>query len=155
MKITDLTNKSLISLDLKSTTKETVIEELSELLYKNQKIDNLTKFISEIHKRETQGSTGVESGIAFPHAQTTLIKEPTLAFGLSKKGIDYGSIDQKASHLFFMIAVPEDKANLHLEILATLSRGLMNDNVRNDLRNVKTKKQLLYLLNKFDSEDKE
>lgn len=153
MKITELMTEDIMTLDLEATTKKEVIVELSQLLYDAGKVSDLDKFIGEIESREGLSTTGVGYGIAIPHAKTKFVKTPALAFGKSEKGIDFASMDDEDAHIFFMIAAPADGANLHLQTLAKLSRSLIDEHFRNDLKAAKTKEDVLKVLSKIDKEE--
>jgi len=154
MKITELMTEEIMCLDLTSKSKKDVIKELSQMLFDADKISDLDKFVSEIEAREELSTTGVGYGIAIPHAKTKFVKTPALAFGKSKEGIDYDSMDEKPAHIFFMIAAPSDGANLHLQTLAKLSRKLIDEDFRNGLKNASSKEQILEILSKIDKEEK-
>lgn len=146
MKITDLLSKETIILELKSKTKPEVIVELANVLKKIDKLNNIENFLEAINAREKKFSTGIGKGIAIPHAKTDAVKEPSLVFGKSVSGIDFDSADEKDSHLFFLIAVPEKSTNEHLKILSKLSRSLMHDELRENLINASTKDEIIQLL---------
>lgn len=135
-----------ISLDLKSTTKNEVIDELIGVLYSNGKISDRTEFKKVILKREEQSSTGLEEGIAIPHGKSNVVTQPSIAFGLSKSGIDYQSLDDEPSKLFFMIAVPENANDAHIETLSQLTTLLLDDEIREKLLQVKTPQEVIDIL---------
>jgi len=154
MKITELMTEDIMCLDLASNTKKEVIRELSTLLVEANKVSNLEKFVAEIEAREELSTTGVGYGVAIPHAKTKFVKTPALAFGKSKEGIDYDSMDGEDAHIFFMIAAPADGANLHLQTLAKLSRKLIDEDFRNSLHEATTKEEVLHILSSIDKEEK-
>src|SRR5581483_1704835 len=133
MKITDLLKKDTIVLDLQSTTKAEVIEELVAKLHEAGRLESREGFKEAILKRESQSTTGIGEGIAIPHAKTSAVKTPAIAFGRSVSGIDYESLDGQAAHLFFMIAASEGANNAHLETLSRLSMLLMDTDFRKTL----------------------
>jgi len=153
MKITDLINENLICLDLQSTTKKSVIVELATLLLKEGRISELPGFIQEIEAREELGSTGFGYSTAIPHAKTSFVLQPSLVFAKSKEGLDYESLDGEPTYLFFMIAAPGEGANLHLQILAKLSRNLIYDEFRDALQKASTKEEVLAILKNIDKGD--
>ena len=112
----DVITLDCIDTDLKGTTKSEIIDEMVDILYKNGKLNDREEYKQEILKREAQSSTGMEEGIAIPHGKTKAVKIPTVAIGISKKGVDYESLDGEPSHLFFMIAAPENSNDSHIEI---------------------------------------
>lgn len=87
-----------------------VIDELVNQLDKAGKLSDVASFKKAIHNRESQSTTGIGEGIAIPHAKVAAVKSPAIAFGKSKEGVDYQSLDMQPAHLFFMIAAPEGGA---------------------------------------------
>ena len=152
----NMLTESCITLNLLSTTKNDVIDELIELLYSNGKISDKEEFKRVILRREAQSSTGLEEGIAIPHGKSKVVNEPSIAFGLSKNGIDYQSLDGEPSKLFFMIAVPENANDAHIETLSQLTTLLLDDDIREKLLNVKSPNEVLEtLLKEEKNEEKE
>lgn len=135
-----------IELDLKGKTKSEIIDEMVEILYKGGKLNDKEEYKKAILAREAQSSTGLEEGIAIPHAKTSAVKIPSIAFGLSKEGVDYEALDGEVSKLFFMIAAPANAADTHIETLSKLTTMLLDDEIREKLLNVKDKKEVLEIL---------
>jgi fructose PTS system EIIBC or EIIC component len=152
MRITDLLTKDTMILELKAKTKQTVIEELVNKLDAAGKLHDKEAFKDAIFAREAQSTTGVGEGIAIPHAKTTAVKTPAVAFGRSKEGIDYESLDGKPSHLFFMIAAPEGANNTHLEVLSRLSTLLMNTSFRSRIESASTEEEILDVIREKEAE---
>ena len=150
MKITELLTASTIKVGLESKDKDGVIDELVGMLDKAGKLNNREKFKEAIWAREKQVSTGSENGLAVPHAKTSAVKEPALAFGLSANGIDYQAIDGKPSRLFFMIAVTEDASNLHLDVLSRLTTMLMNAELKMALLRARNAEDVLKAINQYE-----
>lgn len=155
MKITDLISVETICLDLKSKTKSEVIDELVDILDKAGKLNDKEAYKKEILKREAVSSTGLEEGIAIPHGKTKAVKIPAIAFGYSKEGIDYESLDDEPSKLFFMIAASEDATDSHIETLSRLTTYLLDDSFREKLLQVKTKEEVINLIDKKEREETE
>ncbi|EJG0115359.1 TPA: PTS sugar transporter subunit IIA [Staphylococcus pseudintermedius] len=152
MRITELLTKETIAMDLSATTKDGVIDELAQQLNQAGKLNQLDDYIAAIHKREQQSSTGIGEGIAIPHAKVEAVKTPAIAFGKSKAGVDYDSLDMQPAHLFFMIAAPATGAQTHLDALAKLSSVLMDENVRQGLLEADSPEAVLAIINKADDE---
>lgn len=152
MKITELLKKDTIIVDLKSKAKTEVIDELVNKLDKAGRLNNKEDYKKAILKREEEFSTGIGDGIAIPHAKTAAVKTPALAFGRSKEGIDYDSLDGSKAHIFFMIAASEGAHNDHLDTLSRLSSMLMNESFRDQLMNAKTENDILSLIDKQENE---
>ncbi|ADO50278.1 PTS fructose transporter subunit IIABC [[Enterobacter] lignolyticus] len=127
MKISDLIHPELICLDLNSTTKHAVFNEMAEYLFRAGKIHQPHAFVQEVLKREATGNTGFEGGVALPHAKCASVLSPAVMIGISREGIDYGAEDDKPTHLLLMIASPERACEAHIEILAQLSARLVDD----------------------------
>lgn len=152
MRITELLTKETIAMDLSATTKDGAIDELAQQLNQAGKLNHLDDYIAAIHKREQQSSTGIGEGIAIPHAKVEAVKTPAIAFGKSKAGVDYDSLDMQPAHLFFMIAAPATGAQTHLDALAKLSSVLMDESVRQALLEANSPEEVLAIINKADDE---
>lgn len=137
MEIKDMFSKERACFDLKATTKMEVIDELIEILVKDNKISDKEKFKEAVLKREEEFSTGIGLGIAIPHGKSNAVIEASIVFGKSSKGIDYQSMDDEPANLFFLIAVPEESSNLHLKALSEISRKLMHTETREALMKAK------------------
>ena len=152
MRITELLTKETIAMDLSSSDKNGVIDELVNQLDKAGKLSDVPSFKEAIHNRESQSTTGIGEGIAIPHAKVAAVKSPAIAFGKSKEGVDYQSLDMQPAHLFFMIAAPEGGAQTHLDALAKLSGILMDENVREKLINASSPEEVLQIIDNADDE---
>ncbi|GAL29582.1 PTS system fructose-specific IIA /IIB / IIC component [Vibrio variabilis] len=144
--ITDLINEKLICLDLKATSKDEVFTEMAELLAARGRISDKPQFLADIYAREEIGNTGFEDGVALPHAKSKAVKEPAVAIGVSKTGIDYGAEDGQLSKLFFMIASPDGGSEHHIEVLAELSSKLIEEGFIENFLNAQSAQQALELL---------
>lgn len=121
-------------------------------LDKAGKLSDIAQFKEAIHNRESQSTTGIGEGIAIPHAKVAAVKSPAIAFGKSKEGVDYQSLDGQPAHLFFMIAAPEGGAQTHLDALAKLSGILMDDKVRESLLHANSPEEVLQIIDNSDDE---
>ncbi|WP_217512841.1 PTS fructose transporter subunit IIABC [Vibrio metschnikovii] len=144
--ITELINQQLIKLDLSATDKNSVLEELVEILASQGRLSDKQQFLADIHAREALGNTGFEEGVAIPHAKSAAVIHPTLVIGVSRQGIDYGAEDGLPSQLFFMIASPDGGDNHHIEVLAELSSKLIEEGFIERFLDAKTEQQALELL---------
>lgn len=129
----DMFSKNRICFALKATNKDEAIKELIQVLYDDGKITDKEKFRQAVLKREEEFSTGIGMGIAIPHGKSDAVKEPSITFGRSNKGIDYESMDDKPAYLFFLISVPEESSDIHLRALSEISRKLMHTEIREKL----------------------
>ena len=144
--INNMLSENCINLDLKGTNKGQIIDELVEMLNAAGKLNDKEEYKKEILKRESQSSTGLEEGIAIPHAKTSAVKVPSIAFGLSKAGVDYDSLDGEPSKLFFMIAAPANASDTHIEVLSKLTTTLLDENIRERLLNATSSKEVIEIL---------
>lgn len=147
MKIQDLLNKKVMLLDLQATTKEAAIDEMINSLVDNGVVTDFDVFKSGIMAREAQTSTGLGDGIAMPHSKNAAVKEATVLFAKSNKGVDYESLDGQPTDLFFMIAAPEGANDIHLAALAELSKYLMQDGFADRLRQVTSADEVIEAFN--------
>ena len=152
MKISDLLVKERINLDVQSTDKLNVIREIAKLHDNTGVLEDYEGYVAALNAREEQSSTALEEGIAIPHAKTEFVKQPALAMGRSKNGIDYDSMDGEPSTLFFMIAAPAGANNAHIETLARLTQLLLDDDFKKSLDNAKTPEEVLDIINSKEAE---
>lgn len=150
MKIQDVLNKNVMLFDLQATDKEGVINEMIQSLVDNGVVTDFETFKAGIMNREAQTSTGLGDGIAMPHSKNEAVKEATVLFAKSNKGVDYASLDGQPTDLFFMIAAPEGANDTHLAALAELSKYLMKPGFADKLRQASTPDQVIAA---FDAEE--
>ena len=150
MKIQDVLNKNVMLFDLQATDKEGVINEMVQSLVDNGVVTDFETFKTGIMSREAQTSTGLGEGIAMPHSKNEAVKEATVLFAKSNKGVDYASLDGQPTDLFFMIAAPEGANDTHLAALAELSKYLMKPGFADKLRQASTPEQVIAA---FDAEE--
>jgi PTS system nitrogen regulatory IIA component len=152
MKIMDFLNKKAISADIKSNDKEDIIKELIDLLVKagviKSKKDEVTKILMA---RETLGSTGIGQGVGIPHGKSAYVKSLVAAFGLSRAGVDFDSLDGEPTHIFFLLLAPEDSAGPHLKALARISRLLKDKYIREMLKKAQSEKDIIKIITDEDS----
>ncbi len=122
MALVYLISPEIVKVPLSTDNKPAVIRELVQILKDAGKIDNIDVVLEAIHKREDMGSTGLEQGIAVPHAKTDSISTLTISIGISPQGIDFDSIDGKPSQLFFLMLAPPDQSGPHIEALAEIAK---------------------------------
>jgi fructose-specific phosphotransferase system IIA component len=136
MKIMDFLSKKAISTDIQSVKKEEVIKELVDILIEAGDVEkrHRNKLIEALMARESLGSTAIGQGIAIPHAKSDSVARLVAAFGLSKKGVDFDSLDGETVNIFFLLLAPQDSAGPHLKALARISRLLKDKYFRDNLR---------------------
>ena len=150
MKIKDILDEASIIQDLRSTNKKGVLEELSNVLVERGKLPDRDKVVEVLLDREKLGSTGIGDGIAIPHGKMKGIKELATSFGRSIKGVNFESIDNKPTYLFFLLVAPENSAGIHLKALARISRLLKDPSFRNRLMEGRDREDLFRVIVEAD-----
>ncbi|HEL1996146.1 TPA: PTS sugar transporter subunit IIA [Streptococcus suis] len=154
MKIQDVLKKDVMLLDLQATSKEAVIDEMIASLVEKGYVTDFDVFKTGIMNREAQTTTGLGDGIAMPHAKNAAVKEATVLFAKSNKGVDYASLDGQPTDLFFMIAAPEGANDTHLAALAELSKYLMKPGFADKLRSVSSPEEVIAVFDTAEVADK-
>ena len=154
MKIQDVLRKDVMLLDLQATSKEAVIDEMITSLVDKGYVTDFEVFKTGILNREAQTTTGIGDGIAMPHAKNAAVKEATVLFAKSNKGVDYASLDGQPTDLFFMIAAPEGANDTHLAALAELSKYLMKPGFADKLRSVSSPEEVIAVFDEAEAADK-
>ena len=152
MKITDLLNEKAINLQGKATSKEEAINQLVELMAQNGNIKDKEEYKKVVFKREEEGTTGIGEGIAIPHGKTEAVSKPGIATMIIPDGVDFKSLDGSPAKLLFLIAAPNTKDNVHLDVLSRLSTLLMDTDFRQALYNAKSPKEFLECIDKAEKE---
>lgn len=150
MKLSRFTAEELITFELKSTEKDSVIDELVELAATSKLVRDKDELLKDIKERENLVTTGVGYGVAFPHAKTRAVKGIVIAFGRSDQGVDFDAMDKRPVHLFFLIAAPEDAIGAHLNVMARLSFLMKSEQNRDKMMSVKSPGELLSILDSVD-----
>ncbi len=123
--MSSLISASLVDLDVTSSDKDAATRRLAELMHTEGRVTDLDTFLADVTAREAQMPTGLEGGIGIPHARSEAVTQPTVAFGRSAAGVDYGASDGPAQ-LIFLIAAPAGGGDEHLKVLAALARRLVH-----------------------------
>ena len=133
MKISELLNPQAIVADLQARDKSTALAELTGALVACEPTLNRAEVIAVLLEREKLGSTGIGDGVAIPHGKLGGIPELRLAFGRSRQGVNFESMDGQPAHLFFLLIAPEESVGVHLKTLARISKLLKDSSVRQRL----------------------
>ncbi len=152
MQIMEFLSKKAIITDIKSTKKVDVIRELVDALIDTGEIEKKcrNKLIDALMNRESLGSTAIGQGIAIPHAKSDCVNKLIAAFGLSKKGLDFDSLDGELAYIFFLLIAPQDSAGPHLKALARISRLLKDKYFRDTLRFCEDEKAVIKIITEED-----
>ena len=152
MRITELLDKRSIRINGAPKSKNEALDQMVELMAKSGKINDLEAYRQEVYRREEEGTTGVGEGIAIPHGKGAFVDKPGLAAMVVKDGVDYDSLDGEPVHLIFLIAAPNTKDNVHLDVLSKLSVLLMDENFSRALQNAKSPEEFMKIVDEADQE---
>ncbi len=150
LRVVDFLSPAAVTVDLQATSKKAVLEELVGLLAKDGKIKDAKAAVDILMERERLGSTGIGQGIAIPHAKTDQTSDVIAAFGLSRRGVQFESLDGEPVYIFFLLVAPPTAASLHLKALARISRLLKDKFFRQSLREVRDAAEALKIIREED-----
>ena len=146
MRLSELLNEDTITISLSNKDKQGVIEELLDLAFKSGKIKDRSVALKAITDREALMSTGLERGVAVPHAKSKAVDDLTMALGVSSEGIDFQSADGKPSHLFFLLLAPEAAAGPNVKVLAQIARLTSDLSFCEDLKKASSSQEILDII---------
>ncbi|MBN2365002.1 MAG: PTS sugar transporter subunit IIA [Calditrichaeota bacterium] len=149
MSIAELLTEDLISEDIQGKNKYRAIEELLDLLVDAGKIKDRETCLQDLIEREQYLSTGLENGLAVPHAKSAAVSGLVVSFGLSHEGIDFDSLDGKPAHFIFLVLSPRDTSGPHIKILAQITRNFREGDTGKKLLEAKEKKEIVSILHNF------
>ncbi len=151
MKILDVLTPDTICIDLKARDKKGILDELVApvVAMTGTSHEELVKVLME---RERLGSTGIGGGIGIPHGKLKHLDQLILGFGLSRRGANFESMDNRPTHIFFLLLTPEDSAGLHLKLLARLSRLLKNEDFKSQLMQATRTEEILDIIREKDED---
>lgn len=152
MRITDLLDKRSISLNSCPHSKSEALDEAVALMVKSGKIRDEEAYRKQVYLREEESTTGIGEGIAIPHGKCDAVEKPGLAAMVIKDGVDFDSLDGEPVHLLFLIAAPNTKDNIHLDVLSKLSVLLMDEEFVEKLKNAKDVEEFLQVVDEADDE---
>ena len=146
MNLKSVLSKDTISLHLKGTTKDEIINELLDILVAAKKIENREVAFKAIMDRENKMSTGMKHGIAIPHGKSSSIRDLVACIGISDNPVDFDSLDHQPCQIFIMTLSPVEKTGPHLQFLAEISLLFKNSEKRKDILAASTPEQVLRIL---------
>lgn len=152
MKITELLDRRSILLNGAPASKKDTLDQMIALMVKSGKIRDEEAYRQEVYRREEEGTTGIGEGIAIPHGKCDAVIKPGLAAMVIPNGVDFDSLDGQPVHLIFLIAAPNTKDNIHLDVLSKLSMLLMDEKFAENLKNAKTVDEFLEIVDHADQE---
>lgn len=151
MRIRELLAVESIDLNAKAANKKEALDHAVDLMARSGKIGNVETYRNGVYAREEEGTTGIGEGIAIPHCKSDVVKAPGLAAMRVAGGVDFQSLDGEKADLIFLIAAPNTKDNVHLDVLSKLSVLLMDEKFTNDLRNAKSVEEFLHVIDVAES----
>ena len=152
MKILDVLTKEAIIADLKSRTKTEVLDELVRPVVRVAGVSREEHLVKVLLERERLGSTGIGGGIGIPHGKLKDLDHLMIGFGLSRKGVDFESLDGAPTRIFFLLVTPENSTGLHLKMLARISRVLKNEPFRERLLQAGDSDEIYGIIKEEDEE---
>ena len=152
MLLSDVFKEVNVVPDLSAKDKNSLIEELAEVVVRSEPSIKMQSLVQVLLEREKLGSTGIGDGVAIPHGKLAGIDKPVVAFGRSKKGINFEAMDDQPADLFFLLVAPENTSGMHLQLLAKIARLLGSSSVRKKLREGKTRWDLFKTITDSDQE---
>lgn len=154
MKITDLLDRRSIDVNGSASSKEDAINKMVDLMCQSGKINNKEEYKKKVFAREEEGSTGIGEGIAIPHAKCDAVSKPGLAAMVVRDGVEFDSLDGAPVSLIFLIAAPNTKENVHLDVLGKLSVMMMDENFSDSLKKAESVDEFLKIIDDADEESK-
>ena len=154
MRITDLLDKRSINLNAAPKTKSEALDMAVELMAKSGKIDDIESYRAKVYAREEESTTGVGEGIAIPHGKCSAVNAPGLAAMIIKDGVDFESLDDEPVKVLFLIAAPDTKDNVHLDVLSKLSVLLMDEDFVAKLMKAGSPEEFIEIIDEADEEAK-
>ena len=151
MTIRDLLRKESIQLNGTATGKNDLLDQMVALMAKGGNIADLETYKKGVYERESEGTTGIGEGIAIPHCKSDAVSEPGLAAMVLPQGVDFDSLDGEPVNLVFLIAAPNTKDNVHLDVLSKLSVLLMDENFTTALRQARTVEEFLQVIDRAEA----
>lgn len=154
MRITDLLDIRSISLDAAPKNKNEALDQVIDLMARSGRLNDTEGYRKQVYAREEESTTGIGEGIAIPHGKCDAVSKPGLAAMVVKNGVDFDALDDEPVSLIFLIAAPNTKENVHLDVLSKLSMMLMDEDFTDNLRQAKTAQEFLDIIDKADDEKK-
>jgi PTS system nitrogen regulatory IIA component len=151
MNILDFLDPKNINIELKATDKKGVLEELSLPVSKITKIEH-KQLVTVLIERERLGSTGIGNGIGIPHGKLKNLPTLVLGVGLSRKGVNFDAMDKKPTHIFFLLLTPDNSTDLHLKLLARISKILKETSFKEKLMAATDKDEVIRLIQDIDED---
>ena len=151
MRLTDYITPDHVKLDLEGGRKDEVIEELVELLVEKDGVDDADAVLEAVMDREREGSTGLEKGVAIPHAKCEAVERMSIVIGISREGVDFDSQDGKPSYLFFLMVAPKTESGPHVQAIAKIVKMIKIDRFRELLLKAKSGEDVVGTISRVEN----
>jgi fructose-specific phosphotransferase system IIA component len=151
MKLTDYIKPEHIKLNLEGTSKREIVEELVEHMAEHCTNCDADEILDAVLRRENDGSTGLEKGVAIPHAKCDAVDKLRIVVGVSKKGVDFEAQDGKPSHLFFMMIAPTTESGPHVQAIAKIVKMIKVDGFRERLMKAERPEQVIEAMERVEN----
>lgn len=145
MKLKHVLTKDVIEMNLRGSNKEEILGELLDILMSTGKVRDREKALTQLREREAKMSTGIQYGIAIPHAKTDAVDELIACIGIKRDGVDFAALDGQESRIFFMTLSPIDRTGPHVQFLAEISMVVKEKEAREQMLAADTPEQVLAL----------
>jgi fructose-specific phosphotransferase system IIA component len=156
MKLVDFITPAHVKIRLEGDGKEEVIEELVSLLVDTSDVEDPDAIYEAVMNREREGSTGLEKGVAIPHAKSDAVKNLSIVIGISRAGVDFAALDGKPSHLFFLMVAPTSESGPHVQAIAKIVKMIKLDKFRKKLLDAKKPDDVVEAISRVENgEDEE
>jgi PTS system nitrogen regulatory IIA component len=143
MKLKNILSEKLVLCPLKATSKQEVISELLNLLVVEGKVQDPSLALSDLLEREKKMTTGIQNGVAIPHAKTKAVESLTACIGIKREGLDFQSLDGKPSQIFILTLSPYDEMSVHVQFMAEISMVIKSEVLRDTMVNATSKSEIL------------
>jgi len=151
MRLTDYITPEHVKIKLESENKEEVIEELVSLLVETSDVSDMDEIYEAVMNREREGSTGLEKGVAIPHAKSDAVKKLSIVIGISRGGVDFEAQDGKPSHLLFLMVAPTSESGPHVQAIAKIVRMIKLDKFRKKLLEAKKPEDVVEAISRVEN----
>lgn len=142
MRLVDMLDEKLVHFDLLVKDKSEAIQKVGMMMFEAGKVSNVDQYIQGVFAREEEFATGIGNGIAIPHCKDDCVKEAAFTLVKLENPIEWGSLDDKPVDYIIMLAAPNSSDNVHLEMLSTLAKNLMDDDFRSGLLNASSVEEI-------------
>jgi len=151
MKLVDYVTPQHVKIRLEGDSKEEVIEELVSLLLETSDARDPDAVFEAVMNREREGSTGLEKGVAIPHAKSDAVNSLSIVIGISRAGVDFAAQDGKPSHLFFLMVAPTSESGPHVQAIAKIVKMVKLDKFRKKLLDAKKPEDVVEAISRVEN----